>query len=80
MSRHEMTGFRNARKLSCGCRAWFEKNGRLLWIEACRGNCPAIENCVEIGERRGFVVAVLDDGFLGGVGGPLGCQTVSRRG
>lgn len=67
MSRHEFTGWENRRELACGCEVWFEEGTRLLWIEACRGNCETIDECMRIGERRGFAVAVLDDRLWGQV-------------
>lgn len=61
MSYHSPMGFRNAREFGCGCRAWFEPGCRLCWIDDCFPECETPERIEELGEQRGFVVAMLDD-------------------
>lgn len=60
MSYHSPFGFENAREFSCRCRAWFVEDAELLWVESCPRDCTVPEWLIELGEQRGFPVAVLE--------------------
>lgn len=60
MSYHDPVGLENAREFQCRCRSWFVPGGRLLWVESCVRDCGIPAKLVELGERRGFPVAVLE--------------------
>lgn len=67
MSYHDPVGLENAREFRCRCRAWFVPEGELLWVESCVHECGIPGQLVELGERRGFPVAVLEGSVWGAV-------------